>query len=138
VQPVLCLYAPVFRRLFAWCVDCAVVIAVLSLPVFDGLHVFAVISLQCAALTAYFALFCYFGSGATPGQRFLDIAVRPVVGSRIPPGRALIRGAVKAVLPFLAVIAAVRRDRRGVHDLLGGTIVLVTREPRPSAASPRA
>lgn len=119
------------RRLFAWAIDCAVVIAVLSLPVFDGLDFLLGISLEYALMAVYFALFCGVGTGATPGQRLFGIAVQPATGSRVPPGRAFIRGAVKAVVPFLAATAVVQGERRGVHDFLAGTVVMVTRDPRP-------
>jgi uncharacterized RDD family membrane protein YckC len=61
-------------------------------------------------------------AGATAGQRLLGMQVERVDGSR--PG--LLKALIRAVLLGLAVPAITalwESDRRGLHDLLSGTLV---------------
>jgi len=61
-------------------------------------------------------------AGATAGQRLLGIQVERLDGGRPGLGRALVR-AVLLGLAVPAVTALWEKDRRGLHDLLSGTLV---------------
>jgi uncharacterized RDD family membrane protein YckC len=73
--------------------------------------------------------------GQTPGMRLL--AVRVVGPDGAPPGvaRAVVRfgGLVLATIPLFAGFLPVLVDdrRRGLHDLLAGTVVLHDPPPEP-------
>src|SRR5439155_16359921 len=78
-------------------------------------------------VAAYFVFFWTLG-GQTPGMRLLHLRVVAPHGD--PPNvlRALVRfgGLVLAIIPVFAgfVPIAFDRRRRGVHDLLAGTVVV--------------
>jgi uncharacterized RDD family membrane protein YckC len=85
---------------------------------------------QLVVPVAYFVL-GHGTDGQTPGKRLLGVRVLDEDGAPIGYLRALGRGVatVVAVVPLgigLAV-AAFRRDRRGLHDLLAGTRVVRVR-----------
>lgn len=67
-------------------------------------------------------------TGQTPGSRVLQIRVCDRSGATIAPGRALLRfGALLlAALPLFAGFLPILFDdrRRGLHDLLAGTVVV--------------
>ena len=79
---------------------------------------------------AYFVL-CHGTAGQTLGKRLLGVRVVDEGGEPIGYLRALGRfvAMVVAALPFGLglVMAAFRRDRRGLHDLLAGTSVVRAR-----------
>lgn len=80
------------------------------------LATFAVVKAGCTALT-----------GASPGQLICGIAVARMDGRRVGLPRALLRTLlVLLVLP--PVISG--PDRRGLHDLAAGTVVLWRRGPK--------
>jgi uncharacterized RDD family membrane protein YckC len=94
----------------------------------------------------YFAVF-WSTTGQTPGNRLMQIRVcREKDAAVIGPGRALLRfGAlVLAALPLFAGLLAVLFDdrRRGLHDMLVGTVVVgvaagpVTAVPSRSGGAP--
>ena len=70
--------------------------------------------------------------GATPGKRLLGLSIERPDGSRIGPGRAVARY-FAWLLSFLLfgvgfIMAGLREDKRGLHDLICDTVV-VQREP---------
>lgn len=71
---------------------------------------------------------------ATPGQRLLGLRVADVAGARIGRGRALLRHAAGALswltLNIGHALALLRRDRRALHDLVAGTLVVQDADPR--------
>jgi uncharacterized RDD family membrane protein YckC len=77
--------------------------------------------------TTWFVAF-WSTTGQTPGSRVLRIRVCDRAGATIAPGRALLRfGALLlAVLPLFAGFLPILFDdrRRGLHDLLAGTVVV--------------
>jgi uncharacterized RDD family membrane protein YckC len=80
-------------------------------------------------LVAYFVVF-WSASGQTPGNRLLEIRVcRTVDGTPPSPGAAVLRfaGLILAALPlFLGFLPILTDDRRrGVQDMLAGTVVVV-------------
>ena len=89
----------------------------------------------------YFVTF-WSTTGQTPGSRLMRITVRGADdGSILRPRRAAVRfvGLVLAAIPFLAGFIPILFDerRRGVHDMLAGTVVVEARElSRVSAPSP--
>jgi uncharacterized RDD family membrane protein YckC len=76
---------------------------------------------------AYFAAF-WSTTGQTPGCRALRIRVCARSGATIAPGRALVRfGALLlAALPLFAGFLPILFDdrRRGLHDMIAGTVVV--------------
>jgi uncharacterized RDD family membrane protein YckC len=79
------------------------------------------------AVASYFVLF-WSAVGQTPAMRLMDIRVR-MAGSTDPPSlwRSCVRliGLGLAIIPFFAGFLPVLVDdrRRGIHDMLAGTIV---------------
>jgi uncharacterized RDD family membrane protein YckC len=84
-------------------------------------------------VVSYFILFWTL-TGATPGMRLMRMQV--VDGSGVPPGlgRSALRmvGAVLAAIPLFAgyLLVLVDDRRRGLHDMIAGTVVVyATSEP---------
>ena len=79
------------------------------------------------AVGAYFVFFWSI-AGQTPAMRIMDIRVR-TAGSTDPPSlwRSIVRmiGLVLAIIPFFAGFLPVLVDdrRRGIHDMMAGTVV---------------
>jgi uncharacterized RDD family membrane protein YckC len=97
---------------------------------------------------AYFVTF-WSTTGQTPGDRLLQIRVcRAADGHVVRPTRALIRlaGMVLATIPLGAGFLPILVDdrRRGLHDMLAGTVVVTApgkgpaRVPRPGPRRRRA
>ena len=89
---------------------------------------------------AYFVTF-WSTTGQTPGNRLMQIRVAQSDGSALKPRRALVRfGALLlAALPLLAGFLPILVDnrRRGLHDMLAGTVVVGvarTADPRSTRA----
>ncbi len=64
--------------------------------------------------------------GATAGKRILGIQVMRSDGSGVGWGRAILRELIRLspLLPVVVVMAAFRRDCRGLHDLIADTVVV--------------
>jgi uncharacterized RDD family membrane protein YckC len=75
----------------------------------------------------YFVAF-WSATGQTPGDRVMHIRVVTERGQRVKPARGIVRfvGLVLAALPLLAgyVLILFDRQRRGLQDLLAGTVVI--------------
>jgi uncharacterized RDD family membrane protein YckC len=90
-----------------------------------------------AVVGAYFVLF-WSTAGQTPGMRLMSIKVMTQRGVHPGVTRSLVRviGLGLAILPlflgFLPVLFDARR--RGLHDLLAGTVVLYAERELPPAA----
>lgn len=79
-------------------------------------------------LVGYFVAF-WSTTGQTPGDRLLQISVRRGAdGGVLNPGGALVRfvGLILAALPLFAGFVPILLDdrRRGVHDMIAGTVVV--------------
>jgi uncharacterized RDD family membrane protein YckC len=78
------------------------------------------------AAAGYFALF-WSTTGQTPGMRAMGLRVVDARGAPVSMPRALVRfvGLVLAIVPLFAGFVPVLFDRRrrGLHDLLAGTVV---------------
>jgi uncharacterized RDD family membrane protein YckC len=91
----------------------------------------------------YFVTF-WATTGQTPADRLFDIRVRPAVGERLRPRRALLRfvGLTLAALPLFAGFLLILFDdrRRGLHDRIARTVVVDAVVPAPpvTARRPRA
>ncbi len=133
-------------NLIALIVGVGVGLALSILSIDDSLEV---VLLACAGAAfvlwsiAYFVTF-WSTTGQTPGNRLMQIRVCREDGEPIKPRKALLRfGAMLlAALPLVAGFLPVLVDdrRRGVHDMVAGTVVVgVSEEPRstraPSASS---
>ncbi len=95
--------------------------------------VVAVIAASAFAIwmISYFAVF-WTTTGQTPGNRVMHIRVVRSDGSRVRPRHALIRlGAMAISLPlfwgYLPILTSARR--RGVPDVMAGTVVVVADAP---------
>ena len=94
-----------------------------------------------AAVCAYFVTF-WATIGQTPGMRIMDLRVSTAQGEPPGVGRSIVRmfGLALAIIPLFAGFLPVLVDdrRRGVHDLLAGTVVLhATAEPPPAPETAR-
>ena len=90
-------------------------------------------------VATYFVLFWTL-AGETPGMRLM--ALRVVGGTGEPPrlGRSLVRlvGMILAAIPFFAGYALILIDdrRRGLQDMLAGTVVVYAPKSRVGADAP--
>jgi uncharacterized RDD family membrane protein YckC len=138
--------APVYEglvtRAIAFAVDAAIIdlialvvgvgvgLAVSLLTISDDLRV-VLVALGGACFVVwtvgYFAVF-WSTTGQTPGNRLMHLRVCKEDGAVLSPRRALLRfGAlVLAALPLFAGFLPVLVDdrRRGLHDMLAGTVVV--------------
>jgi uncharacterized RDD family membrane protein YckC len=84
-------------------------------------------SIYCAAFWSL--------TGQTPGMRAMGIEVTTSAGARLPVRRSLVRfvGMALAALPlFAGYLPILRRDdRRGLHDLMAGSVVRYAEKKRP-------
>jgi len=80
-----------------------------------------------AAVVGYFVMF-WSTVGQTPGMRMMDLRVTTAGGEPPSVGRSLVRiaGLALAIIPLFAGFLTVLVDdrRRGLHDLLAGTVVV--------------
>jgi uncharacterized RDD family membrane protein YckC len=118
----------------------ALALSVLSTP--DQLRVVLVAIggvLFVAWTVAYFVVF-WSTNGQTPGSRLMRIRVcHAGDGTVIAPGRALLRlvGLTLAALPLLLGFLPILVDerRRGLHDMLAGTVVVEAPDLSAGSAS---
>ena len=91
------------------------------------------------AVCVYFVTF-WATVGQTPGMRMMDLRVSTARGDPPSAGRAIVRviGLGLAIIPLFAGFLPVLVDdrRRGLHDLLAGTVVLHAGEELPPTPEP--
>jgi uncharacterized RDD family membrane protein YckC len=136
-------YEGLVTRAIAFAIDAAVIsavavgvgaaaglsLSVLSVPSGVETAVFAVAGAACLLWsTAYFVTF-WCATGQTPGDRLLGIRVCVAEdGSTLRPARALLRlvALTLAAIPLFAGFLPILVDdrRRGVHDMIAGTVVV--------------
>jgi uncharacterized RDD family membrane protein YckC len=134
-------YAGIATRAVALAADTAIV----QVIVFAGGAVFALVAslvgglemgtlarilaavTWAATVCAYFVTF-WATVGQTPGMRMMDLRVSTAQGEPPGVGRSIVRvfGLGLAIIPLFAGFLSVLVDdrRRGLHDLLAGTVVL--------------
>jgi uncharacterized RDD family membrane protein YckC len=143
-------YAGIATRAVALAADMAIVQAI----VFAGGAVFALVAsfvgglemgtlarilaavTWAGAVGAYFVIF-WATVGQTPGMRMMNLLVSTAEGESPSVGRSIVRvfGLALAIIPLFAGFLPVLVDdrRRGLHDLLAGTVVLhAGAEPPPA------
>ena len=118
----------------------ALAVSVLHLP--DDLDVVAAVCAGVAYLlwtVAYFVTF-WSSTGQTPGSRVMRIRVCLADGGTLRPARALLRlGAlVLAAIPLFAGFLTILVDdrRRGLQDMLAGTVVVAAPDEPPGVSAP--
>jgi uncharacterized RDD family membrane protein YckC len=135
-------YEGLVTRAIAFSVDAAVINVIalvvgvgvgLALSIFSIPDDLQVVLLACGGAAfvvwtvAYFVVF-WSTTGQTPGNRLMHIRVCGDDGAVLTPRRSLVRfGALLlAALPLLAGFLTVLVDdrRRGLHDMLAGTVVV--------------
>jgi uncharacterized RDD family membrane protein YckC len=88
----------------------------------------------------YFTTF-WTTTGQTPGARVFRFRVRATDGESLRPRRALLRfaGLTLAALPLFAGFLLILVDdrRRGLHDLIAGTVVVEVTDHSVRTSSPR-
>jgi uncharacterized RDD family membrane protein YckC len=94
--------------------------------------------LWCLVVANYFVLFWTL-AGETPGMRLMAVRVSNSAGDPPRLGQALRRlgGMVLAAIPFFAgyLLVLVDDRRRGLHDMLAGTVVVYAPKSRvPTSA----
>ena len=106
----------------------ALTLSVLEIP--DALRTVAIACggvLYLVWTVGYFVVF-WSTTGQTPGSRFMRLRVTSATGETIRPRRAFVRfvGLTLAALPLFAGFLWILVDdrRRGLHDLLAGTIAI--------------
>jgi len=146
-------YAGIATRAVALAADMAIVQAI----VFAGGAVFALIAslvgglelgtvgrilaavAWAATVSAYFVTF-WATVGQTPGMRMMDLLVSTDQGEPPSVARSIVRvfGLALAIIPLFAGFLPVLVDdrRRGLHDLLAGTVVLHAAAEPPPAPEP--
>jgi uncharacterized RDD family membrane protein YckC len=127
------------RRIFAVFLD-FIIVSILSFGLWLVLLV-ATLGSSLAVLPPLFPFVAFFYNGlsvssaamATPGMRFMDLEMRLTDGDRVP----FLNAAVHAVLfyvswmfPPILIISLLADDKRCLHDMLAGVIVL-RRPSRP-------
>lgn len=135
-------YVGLVTRVIAFAVDAALINVVAVLTAAAVALAFSVVTipeeLRTVAIATGGALYLlwtvgYFvtfwtTTGQTPGSRALRIRVRTRGGERLRPRRALVRfaGLTLAALPLFAGFLLILVDdrRRGLHDLIAGTVVV--------------
>ena len=140
-------YVGIVTRAIAFAVDAAVIqlvaivvagtfaliLSVVSPPdKFDDVLVVLGGAAYALWLVGYFVVF-WSATGQTPGNRLLQIRVCRAVDGAVPSaGAALLRlvGLILAALPLFAGFLPILLDdrRRGLHDMLAGTVVVPARE----------
>jgi len=126
------------RRIFAFCIDLAVLIALISLAsvvvaVFGivtfglGWLLFGILVPACAVL--YFGLTAGGPRAATPGMRFCGIRLCRMSGGApdflFAAGHVVLFYISVAVLtPFVLLFTFLNKDKRLLHDILIGAVVL--------------
>ena len=147
-------YEGVVTRTIAFAIDATVInavaisvagavalgLSVLSIP--DSLDTVLVAlggALWVAWSVGYFVVF-WSTTGQTPGNRLMRIRVCRADGRTLPAGRALARLVflTLAAIPLLAGFLPILFDdrRRGLHDMLAGTVVVpATEAAQPSSAA---
>lgn len=142
-------YAGIATRAVALAIDilivqigvllCAAVLALVASLV-GGLKLDTVAAALAAAawiitVDAYFVLF-WSTAGQTPGMRLMELRVTTAHGARPGFVRSVVRmiGLWLAIIPFFAGFIPVLLDRRrrGLHDLLAGTVVYYAAHPPPA------
>jgi uncharacterized RDD family membrane protein YckC len=120
-------------------VAAAVALALSVLSVADELDtaLVAVGGVLFAAWSAAYFVTFWSTTGQTPGGRVMRLrVVRADDGGRIGPGRSLLRLVylVLCAIPFMLGFAPVLVDdrRRGLHDMLAGTVVVEVPVTRPA------
>ena len=92
-----------------------------------------------AAVSGYFVTF-WSTVGQTPGMRLMDVRVTNAGGERPSIARSLVRvvGLALAIVPLFAGFLPVLVDdrRRGLHDLLAGTVVVHAGHGTPAEGRP--
>ena len=145
-------YEGLVTRSIAFAVDAAVInLVAIAVAAVVGLAA-SVLSLPDWAETALLALggaaylawtvgyFTTFWSttGQTPGDRLMQIRVCRADGERLSAGRSVLRlvGVVVAAIPLFAGFLPVLFDgrRRGLHDMLAGTVVVASASPAQTPA----
>jgi uncharacterized RDD family membrane protein YckC len=136
-------YEGLVTRAIAFAIDAAIIsavaaivgaavgisLSVLSVPSDVETALFAVAGGACLLWsTAYFVTF-WSATGQTPGDRVMRIRVCVADdGSTLRPARALLRlvALTLAAIPLLAGFLPILVDdrRRGVHDMIAGTVVV--------------
>lgn len=128
----------VLKRVVAHLVDSAIV-AALMLPFGFFLVVAAVASLGLLAVPmalaflalrfAYYVAFTGGAQSATPGMRLLGIELRTWTGGRPDHAQAALRAlayyaSIALLTPLVVLAVAFNRERRALHDLATGTLVV--------------
>jgi uncharacterized RDD family membrane protein YckC len=142
-------YVGLVTRVIAFALDAALINVVAILTAAAVALAFSVVTipddLRAVAIAAggmlyllwtvgYFVTF-WTTTGQTPGGRALRIRVRTSRGERLRPRRALVRfaGLTLAAIPLFAGFALILVDdrRRGLHDLIAGTVVVEVGDQLP-------
>jgi len=110
-----------------------------SVEVSSPAAVLSVAAMWSIVVAGYFTL-SWTVTGETPGMRLMRLRVLDAQGRPPRFGRSLLRlvGAILAAIPFFAgyLLVLVDDRRRGLHDMIAGTVVVHVAEDLVVVASP--
>jgi uncharacterized RDD family membrane protein YckC len=143
-------YAGIVTRAVAFAMDVAIVqtilfligvVVALIIGAFSNFNLDGDVETILGAATAWilaFGIYCtafWSLTGQTPGMRALGIEVTDAEGARLRTRRSIVRlvGMALAAIPlFLGYLPILLRDdRRGLHDLMAGSVVSYAEKKRP-------
>lgn len=121
------------RRILALCVD-FLAVSVLSFAIWLLLLVLT-LGLSLLLLPPLFPLVAFFYNGlsvsgpnmATPGMQMMDLEMRTTDGSRVPFLNAAVHAVffyISWMFPAILLISLLTSDKRCLHDILAGVIVV--------------
>ena len=105
----------------------------------DNTETFSVVDLVGAGTNVAYYTLIVSAWGTTLGKRPFDLYIVRTDGSRIGPGRAFARALAYYPSTFILflgfIMIGLRKDKRGLHDLICDTVVVI-RKPRPRSDMP--
>ena len=118
---------------FVLLVGLLILLAASGRAYFESTEVFSVVDLVGIGINLTYYTLIVSAWGTTLGKRPFDMYVVRTDGSRVGPGRALARALAYYVSTFILLIGFImiglRKDKRGLHDLICDTVVVIKKRP---------
>lgn len=150
-EPLAVEYAELLERIYALLVDGSIILLMgvvsfivyfignsiagsYTAPDFVGISVILV----CVFSLLYFSYFESSERQATPGKQAAGIIVTDKHGQRISFMRAVARNILKGLASVVSIIPiATSGKKQGVHDMMAGTLVVVSKNEKKNIRHPR-
>jgi len=128
-------YAGFWRRLAAYLIDAIIIGIIFRILVSIGTMGVVLASI----ISIFYFIGFWAGLGQTPGKAVLGIKIVRLDGTNISGGTAVLRYIgyiISSIIVYIGfIIIAFHGKKRGLHDLIAGTIVIVERSPIQEAHS---